>query len=624
MCDSIFQQVSSIAQNIEHPLILKPINDLLEKDLCFLVDKYQRGYRWGKSEVDSLLDDIDEYKEIEDSFYCLQPVVVKSLPKEDSKEHWELIDGQQRMTTIYLILNYLRHDHYRIHYTTREGSEEFLLKYLNDAETHTDWNTFINCYPRLNNIDNHHFFLAYRIIKSWFEKITEEKKKAWLNKLLNHTRIIWYVVNPESGKSEVDSRAVFMRINSGKIPLTNAELIKALLLQNAGQQENLEIFQLHQNEMARDWDIIEQHLQDDEFWFFINANAKRQQDSLPTRIEFLFKLINNPSGDEFALFNTYAERIRKSSNSIKEVKTIWKEVKECHYQLQEWYESDELYHLAGYLISREIETLKKLREQALTQNKKAFANWMKERVAQELRKYFINEDTKIHSLDQLKYTKDKKELHNILVLLEIHLAQKQKNRISFQVFPSYGQKDWTLEHIHAQNSKELSGDALHKYQKTLLDGYENEFSHKATDIETLRNMLDNWYKQDKDKPVDQSELYSNYKEELVKLVGEFDDQPHSITNLTLLSSSHNSTLNNSLFAVKRRKLQLLDRNGEFIPLATKHIFAKYFSDDTDNLYKWTEKDRIAYCKVICECLENHDPALATILKSDCQIEERSY
>ena len=96
---------------LENPRI-RPVGDLLQEN--FFVPRYQRGYRWGKQEITELLDDILQY--YEDSkptsknkkagnFYCLQPIVVKKM--DGLEEKWEVIDGQQRLTTIYIILQCL-------------------------------------------------------------------------------------------------------------------------------------------------------------------------------------------------------------------------------------------------------------------------------------------------------------------------------------------------------------------------------------------------------------------------------------------------------------------------------------------------------------------------------------
>ena len=85
---------------------LKPISDLLIES--FYIPAYQRGSRWTKRQVVELLDDIWDFQSQPEAgsntFYCLQSIVVKYR---DEAEDWELVDGQQRLTTIHLILNYL-------------------------------------------------------------------------------------------------------------------------------------------------------------------------------------------------------------------------------------------------------------------------------------------------------------------------------------------------------------------------------------------------------------------------------------------------------------------------------------------------------------------------------------
>ena len=90
----------------ENNIELKSISELLRMN--FFIPSYQRGYRWNEQQIKDLLTDIDNFtsKEVpnsqETTWYCLQPIVVKAKDNQ-----WEVIDGQQRLTTIYLILHYL-------------------------------------------------------------------------------------------------------------------------------------------------------------------------------------------------------------------------------------------------------------------------------------------------------------------------------------------------------------------------------------------------------------------------------------------------------------------------------------------------------------------------------------
>ena len=106
----------------ENRIELKSVGELL--GMSFFIPSYQRGYRWTEQQVKDLLNDVNDYKVKDGDFYCLQPLVVKrregdvfyKIKNEANnladverlmKGSWEVIDGQQRLTTIYIILSCL-------------------------------------------------------------------------------------------------------------------------------------------------------------------------------------------------------------------------------------------------------------------------------------------------------------------------------------------------------------------------------------------------------------------------------------------------------------------------------------------------------------------------------------
>jgi len=125
-------------------LTLKSISSMLGEQ--FFVPYYQRGYRWTDQQVTDLLNDIDAFiaKNIRDTdektFYCLQPIVVKECNENVKNENtltgkwYEVIDGQQRLTTIFLIIHYAnemwvgkqKNPEFTIEYETRKKSTAFL------------------------------------------------------------------------------------------------------------------------------------------------------------------------------------------------------------------------------------------------------------------------------------------------------------------------------------------------------------------------------------------------------------------------------------------------------------------------------------------------------------------
>lgn len=109
----------------ENKIEIKSVQELL--GMKFFIPSYQRGYRWTYLQIENLLNDIWEFsKGVDGDFYCLQPLVVKKRKKdllaeikqansiEDVetlfKGEWIVIDGQQRLTTIYLILKSLENE----------------------------------------------------------------------------------------------------------------------------------------------------------------------------------------------------------------------------------------------------------------------------------------------------------------------------------------------------------------------------------------------------------------------------------------------------------------------------------------------------------------------------------
>lgn len=126
-----------------------------------------------------LLDDVLQYYKLTQDrdnkvskFYCLQPIVVKNEvwknKRNESIAGWELIDGQQRLTTILIILNYLEDIRYIA------NSKETKV-YEIDFETREDCKAFFEdkiFKKRIDdsNVDFYHISKAYEYIKEWFEK----------------------------------------------------------------------------------------------------------------------------------------------------------------------------------------------------------------------------------------------------------------------------------------------------------------------------------------------------------------------------------------------------------------------------------------------------------------------
>jgi hypothetical protein len=555
---------------------IKTINDLLKSN--FFIPSYQRGYRWTEQQVTDLLNDINEFspKEIpnsnEKTWYCLQPIVVK----QKSQNEWDVIDGQQRLTTIFLVIHYInemwkgkqKNNEFNLRFETRDKSQEFLKNILVDEYSN---DVVVND----ENIDFYFISKAYSTIHNWVKSNDKLDTGNFESKFIHSSKVIWYETSIND-----DSIDIFTRINSGKIPLTNAELIKALFLNSSNFVNADEIkLGLIQREIASEWDRIEYALQDDSLWYFINKN----ENNLATRIEFIFNLMSDkPSDDKYSTFHFFNEKFKTKSEN--EINDNWQEIKKYFQTLEEWHNDRELYHKIGYLIAIGI-NIKTILEYKENKSKSDFGKWIDQEIEKIARK---------KQVDELEYGQDNGQLINVLLLHNIITTLKSEDislRFPFDKYKDKKNGGWSLEHIHAQNSDDI----------TEIGDFEEWLKVIDTDIitEEIKSEINN-FNNDK-----QKEKVSSLVEKISSLFGEPDI--HSIENMALLSKNDNSKLNNGLFPVKRKRIIELEKNGAFIPITTKKVFQKYFDGCTKQLSKWEEKDRNAYLNDIKEILKKYLP-----------------
>ncbi|WP_336964092.1 DUF262 domain-containing protein [Chryseobacterium contaminans] len=545
-------------------LELKTINEL--REFSFFIPKYQRGYRWSSNEIKDLLNDIHEFKpkQIENTdrktWYCLQPIVIKNII--DSK--FEVIDGQQRLTSIYLILYYLNQ------YLNEDFREKL---YELDYETRTDSTKFLENLSSTNpdnmdqNIDYYYISNAYQTIKEWFKSQPNSfNRNEFESNFKFNTKVIWF----ESYES--NSVEIFTRINIGKIPLTNSELIKALFLNSSNFNYDNEKLKLRQLEIASEWDMIEQSLQRDKFWYFLTGNKKSIN-----RIEFIFDLINsnNDKDDKYSTFRFFNERFKGKSKDAIEIN--WAEIKKRFQRFNEWYDERELYHKIGYLISINFSSIKDLYDFSSQMTKSEFRIYLNE---------LIKESINDIVLDELQYY-DKESVRKTLLLYNILTMLKSDKDNSYFPFDLYKNEKWDIEHITSiknnmpeKNRKEWLEDA-----KVFIDP---TIDKKGLLISKIESFDDQDFTDD--------EKFKNLYEEIINHFNFNikDEDLNDISNLTLLDSETNRSYKNAVFPIKRKTIIDRDKQGIFIPLCTKNVFLKYFSDYPPKISFWTQEDRENY------------------------------
>lgn len=545
----------------------KPIKDIRG---TFYIPAYQRGYRWERTQVKTLLNDLYQCMEAngQEKDYCLQPVVVQKK----GELQYDLIDGQQRLTTIYILLRYAHQNYFSFEYETREKTKDFLN----------------NMDPQLaqTNIDFFHIYQAYTTIKDWLEETfpadTDSQSSALyeLCRYVNEkVKVIWYEVG-----AEADPIALFTRLNVGKIQLTNAELIRALFLSDMPNgMENRRKY-----EMAIQWDDIEKQLRDDDdaFWAFI---TRKRAEDYPTRIDILFDLMchkQDAEKDPLFTFFKMEERLKHSDRD-----SVWQEVINGFLQLKEWYKDNVYYHKIGYLIASGSNTMADLFDEARGKRKSEFKDRLDELIAESIT-WRTNDKDSYWDLD---YHKDYNRICRILLLFNVQSIISYRVRQRFP-FNEYNNEEWSIEHIHAQNSEglktvELQLEWLQKHLPSLKAIHRDE-----PDNELVRAV---------EKTIDDGRfIRSDFEDIFRRVVNDLSDTTdtdyiNTLPNLALLSCGHNTCLSNSTFDVKRNLIIKMDKSGEFIPYCTKMTFLKYYENSSDvQVHFWGQKDREAYLQAI--------------------------
>lgn len=557
----------------------------------FYVPSYQRGYRWGKQEIKQLLDDICQNGS---RSYCLQPVAVKK-----KGEKYELIDGQQRLTTIYILLQYMKAEYepkidlkYKLEYETRDGSGEYLANICNKEKSET------NKQSAETNVDFYHIYNACKTIDEWFQSVPNDDAEVAVDiygYLVKNVKIIWYEV-PE----DEDGISLFTRLNIGRIPLTSAELVKAAFL---SRDIASDIGKEKRQEISLQWDNIERELHDEKLWCFLaNQNAAGCQ----TRIDLVLDLFSEKNEKERDKYYTFFAI--NEMKSRKPLNDIWREIQLTFLALKDWFEDHDYYHKIGYLIASQSMTLQGIYKESKGKTKNEFREALNNLIRDSII-IKINGKESDKNYSELDYNKgeDKKYIHRLLLLFNIESVRQNGENTEWFPFEKYkivgDKKDnrWSLEHINAQQEHKMkTRDIWKEWLRLHMRSVEavSAGSNQSELIEEMQAAIGN------------NELEAPKFEDLyAKTIGVLggkgsDGRMHAIGNLALLDSAQNSALSNSAFDVKRNKIIEMDQNGQFIPFCTKMAFLKYYTPSDENqLHFWGEPDRKAYINAINDKLK---------------------
>lgn len=654
-------------------IALKPVKDLL--GMNFFIPDYQRGYRWTAQQATDLLEDILTFakdRKTQTEIYCVQPLVVqkkavdnlaaelkKLADDSDNLQHdvekllkgtWNVVDGQQRLTTIYLILTALGlTELYGINYQTRENSATFLS------------NIGTNQQDKMANIDYYHLYRVYKTVEQWLKEHSAQDKKLFKEALLEKVNFIWYrLPDEEKDINRKEAIDAFKRLNIGKIPLTDAELVKALFLNRNNFDCGAVDLETAQRKIATEWDQIEYTLQDDAFWLFLHDRHYAK----PTRIDFILDMIceeglknlsdkeqEKIKADEHQTFR-YFYYLFNNVKEKKELAARWGEVLNYFCIFNEWFHDYKLYHYIGYLTtvcedkqSGSAPLIKELvkmwhgkksglkgqgsanskrriqQKDILNQldgTKEGFLKAIRLKICQKL-----EENDGFKNLDTFSYDENPDGssapakticvpillLHNVETIIQQNQQLIDNDRYgmpNFTRFPFhlYKKEDWDVEHIRPN-----AGDNL------------KEPNQKRVFVELAKEYLpdeDDLYQRIADYLGGDETVFDRLKEQILeagKSLG--DNDKNKIWNYTLLDRTTNQQYGNAIFPVKRAFLMNKDRGIKlkindggvdkkeiaFVLPCTKNVFTKAYTNRPNGLLSWTILDAEAYLADMKEKLD---------------------
>lgn len=657
------------------------------RDKNFFIPDYQRGYRWGETQIRQLLEDLYGFfydKRSQGAFYCLQPVVVKQMEQEqvdalglqsptDNNVWYEVIDGQQRLTTIRIILaleSLLDDDKdlsFNIHYQTRPNLGAIFDNLQKKRDENKRYTISAPIEGRMD-IDTWHILQAANQIINWFQDETpplrpnlSSFKGTFYENFSNDrdkdksVQVIWYELRDDA--KPVD---IFKRLNDKCISLNNAELIRGMFLSDAAEynadRELLRQFAtdmqdtVEKREKARkqahiieQWDIIERELRNDQFWLFIHNDANAGDAGYSCRIEYIFDLIAKKEQGERDRLYTYIkfDNLLKTGE-VEDLWELWLKVETYFSYLKYWYNNNDYYHKIGYLAADRktgSKILIELLDAASTLSTKAFNALIEDKIVESIKKVVHRGDPPKPILEYT-YTDDYDKLKQVLFLYNVE-STRLLNKEKFPFNKYKAEKNWTLEHIHAQNSDLIDHADKEKWVEWFA---ENErvlasLQRRLPDNEELRNLLASLRSEQERLNTSRARFqFNDLKLVFDNVLRFFDDlagaenRPtveHGISNMALLSGSTNSAISNSVFEVKRQIITVADADGEYIPLCTRNVFMKYYNRNQEDFtvqqnFYWSESDRLNYLtdikRVLAPYLSKEVPAEeATITTEESEV-----
>lgn len=541
-------------------------NDSQLKQMYYNIPDYQRGYEWGENNVRLLLEDLKKFldkiyisdtdKFLDDKlFYCLQHITIIS---KDNGEYYNVVDGQQRLTTIAIILSYFGKTDLlkgKLKYSSREDTGEFLN---NEIFTRKYWEQ--NEKKHVKHKDEFYIRAAANTVQTWDKEQVwnSNQRERYIEILLNRTKLI---VNVVSGNEEM----IFANINGAKAELDGADLLRAVQITHSSKEKYETTHSDNSNEvneyrvkMGMLLDEINNWCGQKDVRIFLdrlltnNSFDKSGFNEKLYPINYLYRMMYEMHPDnnmpfEFRFFE-YGLDIK--GNGVGDDNwEMYIELKRIYGFVRDWYESDEIYHYLSYLFSNFKSKVNFVAIYKTWENNKGKLSFITE-LKKEISKYILEiyssdgENNEEPAKEKLKnnlanlsfsWYHDKESLVKILILLDVIYSCKSNYRLPINYFVSKGED---IEHIGCQTPNE---EDLNNKEKWL--EYIKKLNDYKFDIDKGR--LDEWW----EKLLKEQEVIDDVTSNIIDELNSYG--LNSIGNLVLLHSSQNRSYRNASFNTKK-------------------------------------------------------------------------
>ena len=346
---------------------------------------------------------------------------------------------------------------------------------------------------------------------------------------------------------------IFTRLNRGRIPLTDAELLKAVLLSAVAKSKPG-----REDEIAAQWDGIERDLQREEIWAFVAGRIPAGGDRYATRISLLLDTLADteqpPQKVKRPLHHTFDTLI---GGAKADPEKFWRRVVTLHAHILGWFENVGQHNKIGFLVFIGV-PFGTVQGWAQGQNKGAFNTLLdteiKSRLMVKKAALLDGKDAK-ETVTVLRYGDGGNDrLERLLLLFSVMCSRERFP------FKEHVGEVWSLEHIHAQNAQELTRKDQWKSWLELYLGTLRSLAETDENKAYIAEIGDALGNLDSERFGDHFRDLSARIEAHLSPSRRSGEADHTLANLALLSRDDNAALNNAVFEVKPKKLSAIKRD----------------------------------------------------------------